>query len=107
MDLSDGTYLDKEIVACCGNSKSMWLIVWDGEYNYMLFNCNQLSVISRFKWGYMPRNDIGGERKKEGAGRFRGAYKQVEFYTEFDAAIKNLCKAVANNGFFSFRKIVV
>jgi len=91
MDLSNGLYLGYEIVAFSGD----WLIVWDGKYNYYLFDSSSEYTISRFKHDWMPSNHLGD-----------ALYKNVEFYTVFDTAVKNLCKVVANGGFFVFRRLV-
>ena len=86
MNLIDGKYLKHEICAFSGNSKSMWLVVYDGKYNYMLFNCIPNAVISRYNQKRMPCNGAGGS-------------KQVEYYSTFDNALDNLCRVIVNDGF--------
>lgn len=68
-------YLDKEIVACCGNSRTMWLVVSD-TYNYMLFDCTNEDTIRRYNSGWMPRNIIPYLLPNN---RIRGGAKHVEF----------------------------
>lgn len=91
MNLSDGKYLDKEICAVCGD----WLVVYDGKYNYYLFNCLHKYIVGRYNNNVMPTNSIPSFDAK---GRLCGSYKTVEYYTKFDNAVKNMCKIVANNG---------
>ena len=88
MDLRSGKYLNHEICAFSGNDKNMWLIVYDGRYNYMLFKAEG-RVLSRYKADRMPYND------------FVNRTKMVEYFSAFDNAIKNLVKVVANNGFLN------
>ena len=66
----------------------MWLIVFDGKYNYMLFNAVPNPIIERYKAKKMPFNGMG--RKK-----------QVEFYSTFDSALDNLMRVIVNNDCFS------
>ena len=93
MNLSDGKYLEHEICACSGNQKTMWLIVYDGQYNYMLFKVEG-RVLSRYKADRMPYND------------FVNRTKMVEFYSTYDNAIRNLVKVVANNGFLTRSRVI-
>lgn len=91
MDLSDGKYLGHDIEAVAGD----WLIVYDGKYNYYLFDSSNEDTIRGWKNSRLPRNIISYLLPDN---RLRGGAKHTEFYTEFDNAIKNLCKVVANNG---------
>jgi len=91
MDLSDGKYLGHDIEAVCGD----WLVVYDGKYNYMLFNCCDKQNITQFDHERMPYNRAPYFDKN---GWLTGGFKRTEFYTKFDTAVKNLCKVVANNG---------
>lgn len=86
MNLINGVYLKYELCVFSGSSKSMWLVVFDGKYNYMLFDGVSDSVIRQYKQGYMPFNVAGGG-------------KHVEYYSTFDNALNNLVRVVANNGF--------
>jgi len=83
MDLLSGKYLNHEICAFSND----WLIVYDGRYNYMLFDSAHSENIRRYCKGWMPTNNID-----------RGS-KDIEFYSTFDNAVDNLIKVVANNGF--------
>lgn len=83
--LIEGKYLGREICACSGNARTMWLIVFDGKYNYMLFEGTRDNILHQYSKGGMPYNNIGGKR--------------VEYYSNFDNALRNLVKVVANNGF--------
>ena len=74
-------YLEHEICAVSGN----WLVVYDGKYNYMLFDSSYKPIIERRKHRRMPYNNLGS--------------KQVEYYSTFDNAINNLAKVVTNGGF--------
>ena len=74
-------YLGNEICAVSGD----WLVVYDGKYNYMLFNGSLKPIITEYKRKRMPHNNYGG--------------KQVEYYSTFDNAIDNLAKVVTNGGF--------
>ncbi|MCJ7571116.1 MAG: hypothetical protein MUO82_04480, partial [Candidatus Thermoplasmatota archaeon] len=65
MDFFNGLYLGNEICAFSGD----WFVVWDGKFNYMLFNSSHPTVLSRGTNGWMPRNTF--ERKL------------VEFYSNF------------------------
>jgi len=88
MDLINGKYLNKDILAFFGNKSNMWLIIFDGKYNYMLFNCCN-SVISHAKErNRLPWNNIGSGRK------------YVEFYSNFDNALDNLMRVVSNGNSF-------
>ena len=88
MNLINGKYLKHEICAFSGNDKSMWLVVYDGKYNYYLFNCVLKPIISRHSLKYMPYNGTGRE-------------KQTEYYSNYDNAVNNLVKVVANDGFLT------
>ena len=91
MDLRDGTYLGREICAVCDD----WLVVYDGKWNYMLFNCCDKQNITQFNHGGRPYNRAPYFDKN---GWLTGGFKRIEFYSTFDNAVKNLCKVVANNG---------
>jgi len=80
IDLSDGKYLGYEI--CCFYED--WLIMFDGKYNHMLFRLKG-RVLSQFKHGRMPYND------------FVNQTKIVEYYSNFDNALKGLFSVVDNN----------
>jgi len=95
MDLSDGTYLDKEICAFSGNNGALWLIVYDGKYNYYLFNCSSNHNQYRYAHKHMPENRAVGVNP---SGIPFGSYKHTEYYTKFDNAVRNMCKIVANDG---------
>lgn len=86
MDLKNGKYLGKEIFAFSGDEKSMWIVVWDGKYNYYLFSALNHSIMVCKQRGQMPHNNASG-------------LKMTEYYTVYDTALKNLCKVVANGGF--------
>ena len=102
MNLINGGYLKHEICAFSGNSESMWLIVYDGKYNYMLFNCCNGSVIAQFKHNRLPYNRCSYFKGNE----LKGAVKMVEFYSNYDNAVNNLVKVVVNDGFFARTKII-
>lgn len=84
MNLSDGKYLGHEICACSGD----WLIVYDGKFNYYLFNTVAKPIRASYKRNRMPSNGVGGG-------------KQTEYYSTFDNALRNLVKVVANDGFLT------
>ena len=86
MNLINGKYLGNEICAFSGNDKSMWLVVYDNKYNYMLFNCVSNAVLSRYKQKRMPCNGAGSS-------------KQVEHYSTFENALGNLMRVIVNDGF--------
>ena len=94
VNLSEGKYLEHEICACSGNRNNMWLVVYDGKYNYYLFNTGCNRVLWRYNKGWMPSNDID-----------RGT-KETEFYSTFDNAVNNLVKVVANNGFLTRSRVI-
>jgi len=100
MDLSSGKYLEHEICAVSGD----WLVVYDGKYNYYLFNAPQSTVYARYKANRMPRNKLGLVDSK---GVSHGEGKQTEYYSNFDNAVNNLVKVVANNGKWLTRARVV
>jgi len=75
-------YLGNEILAVSDD----WIIVWDGKYNYYLFNVADARIMKSKQRGRMPSNKAG-------------ACKQTEYYTVFDNAVKNLCIVAAKNGF--------
>jgi hypothetical protein len=77
------TYLGNEILA----QKNGWVIVFDGKYNYMLFNFHDPTVRYLCKKKRMPRNDSYSRKK------------MIEYYTTFKNARVNLEKVVKNNGF--------
>ncbi len=70
----DGLYLGKEILVFSGD----WLIVFDGRYNYMVFDCGRPEVIIRFKKGRLPSNDTFNHKKS------------VEYFTSFENALVGL-----------------
>ena len=78
--LIDGKYLGHELCAFSGN----WVIVYDGNYNYYLFDCERESIINRYEHGWMPSN---------------GTNKQAEYYSNFDSALNGLMNVVPHNGF--------
>lgn len=90
MNLIDGFYLNHEICAFSGNQKAMWLIVFDGKFNYMLFNATGGEEIRQYERGFMPSNNIC----KTG-----GSDKQIEFYSNFNNALNNLMRVVINSCF--------
>ena len=81
MDLKEGLYLNHEILAYSKN----WLIVYDGMYNYMLFNISVKGVLTGFRRKQMPYNTHDT--------------KHTEYYTTFDNALDNLVKVVVNKKF--------
>ena len=80
-------YLGNEILAVCDD----WVVVYDGKYNYYLFNIADARIMKRKQRGWMPSN-------------MAGARKQTEYYTTFSKAANNLCKVAANGGFFNFTR---
>ena len=80
MCLSDGLYLGKEICAFCDN----WLIVFDGRYNYMLFNAGAEAVLKQYRRNRLPYNDIYDN------------VKMVAYYSNFDNALGGLCNVLLN-----------
>ena len=59
LNLIDGLYLDKEILAFCDD----WVIVYDGKYNYMVFYTGSKRVISRMRAKRLPTNDVSRKTK--------------------------------------------
>jgi len=98
MDLINGKYLDHEICAFSND----WLIVYDGRYNYYLFNCCNGSVIAQFKHKRMPYNRAFSDFREGG----QGGFKSTEYYATFDGAVKNMCKCVANDGFLTKSRLI-
>ena len=82
MNLLNGKYQKYEIYAFSGCKKSMWLVVYDGKYNYMLFDSVPKAIRTRYRHNRMPCNGISG-------------LKQVEYYSTFENALGNLVKVVA------------
>ena len=76
-----GSYLNKEICAVLND----WLIVYDGKYNYMLFNTTKSRVLEVYERNGLPSNHID--------------CKCVEYYSTFDNALDNLMRVVVQNGF--------
>jgi len=99
MNLSDGKYLGHEICAFSDN----WLIVYDGKYNYYLFNSTNGIIKERYSKCRMPANWPLRINKD---GSVHGACKTTEFYSTFDCAVKNLCKCVANDGFLTKSRLI-
>ena len=87
MKLINGKYLKHEICAFSGDKENIWIIVFDGKYNYLLFCTGHKRVIWRYEKGWMPTNDVS-----------RGT-KDIEYFSCFENALDNLIKVVANNGF--------
>ena len=83
INLSSGRYLKYDILAFSGN----WLVVYDGKYNYMLFNTSCNEVLRYYKHGWLPSNNV------------HSGNKYVEFYSTFDNALNNLMRVVVSNGF--------
>ena len=102
MDLIDGKYLEHEICAFSGNQKTMWLVVYDGKYNYMLFDATAKTVARQQKRKRFPSNHIPFVDNK---GVPHGFKKEVEFYSNFDNAVDNLVKVVTNNDFLTRSKV--
>lgn len=84
MNLINGKYLKHDIWAFGGRGD--WLVVYDGKYNYMLFNCVPNAVLTRYKQKRMPCNGAGSS-------------KHVEYYSTFENALGNLCRVIVNDGF--------
>lgn len=80
------TYLGKEICAFIDD----WLIVFDGMFNYMVFNCSQASVMHRHAQKRMPHN------------KGLGGTKMVEYYCSFDNALDNLIRCSIQGSFYPF-----
>ena len=87
MNLINGKYLKNEILAFSGDEMNLWLIVFDGKYNYILFNTHNNGVIRLYKRNAMPSNMINNP-------------KQVEFYSTFNNALENLMRVIVNNHSF-------
>ena len=83
MNLINGNYLNKEICAFSDD----WLIVFDGKWNYMLFNTASNEVLRAYKRKNMPSNNVN-----------RGT-KDIEYYSSFDNALKGLRRVLRNDGF--------
>ena len=97
MDLSNGKYLDNEI---CAFSNDWIIIKNDTQHsnegiitNYMLFTLSN-RCICRHDENRLPTNDVASQTK------------DVEYYTTFDNAVKNLCKVVANKGFLTKSRVI-
>ena len=78
---SDGKYLGFCILAVSGD----WLVVFDGRFNYMVFDCCSPVNVRRFNSGRLPCNN--------------SCFRCVAFRTSFDSAVKRLCQCVVNDGF--------
>ena len=52
------TYLEHEICAVSGD----WLVVYDGKYNYMLFDISDKRIVKRYESNSMPYNGSGGSK---------------------------------------------
>jgi len=87
--MNNDKYLGHDILAVSDD----WIIVWDGKYNYYLFTIADARIMRSKQRGRMPSN-------------MAGARKQTEYYTQFDNAVKNLCKVAANNGFVDHAKVI-
>ena len=88
MNLIDGKYLDGEILAFSGDEKNMWMIVYDGEFNYMLFNTASNENLRKYTQERVPSNNVN-----------RGS-NDVEFYSTFDNAMDNLMRVKVNGNKF-------
>jgi len=76
-------YLGYEICACLGNTRSMWMIVYDAKYNYILFDFNNKRIIRNYNLGGLPSN----EQPVRWKGKLQGHYlKTCEYYSNFDNA---------------------
>lgn len=75
-------YLGKEVLGQIGD----WIVVFDGKYNYMLFNVAQKENIRRYKLNWMPTNNVNHT-------------KNIEYYSTLENALRNLEK-VAKKGKF-------
>ena len=84
MNLSNGKYLKYDILAFMDN----WLIVFDGKYNYMVFNVlHPKEILVQYNRNRLPCND------------FTNRNKMVEYYSNFDNAVDNMILNNLNNGF--------
>lgn len=70
---ADGKYLKCDIAACFGS----WLIVFDGKYNWMLFDWSDKRCQACYDRGRMPYNKCGSKT-------------MVEYYSTYDNALNNL-----------------
>ena len=85
MNLLNGSYLGKEICAFCDD----WLIVYDGDLNYMVFSMEHQYVKRAFKRNRLPSNDVSTQMKS------------VEYFSNFDNALEmGLLNIVGNGGHF-------
>ena len=85
MNLINGWYLDKEIIACYDN----WLVVYDGEFNYMVFSTSPNEVLRRYKSNRLPSNNISSQAK------------YVEYFSNFDNSLDfGLIPILCNGGNF-------
>ena len=82
MSLIKGKYLKHELCGFSGDNNSMWIVVYDGRYNYMLFNACANRVLRRFKRNRLPSNDI------------HNGHKDIEFYSTYDTAVTHLLTTV-------------
>ena len=88
MNLINGKYLDYEICAFSGSRNSMWLIVFDGKYNYMLFNTTNKRVLELYERNGLPSNHS------------HGVYC-IEYYSTLNNALDNLARVLVNGNCFN------
>jgi len=69
-------YLGYEILACSKH----YIIVYDNEYNYLVFNPRSPRALSLYKVDKLPSNQINQN------------ILTVHYYSSFDGAIKRLIK---------------
>jgi len=72
-------YLDMEICAFSGD----WLIVYDGKYNYMVFNCAGAKAIRELQRGRFPSNDVNT------------GLKYIEYFISLENALRGLLVILA------------
>lgn len=70
---ANGKYLKHDIAACFGD----WLIVFDGKYNWMLFNWSDKRIQAKYNNNRLPNNSCGNKR-------------MVEYYSSFNNALSSL-----------------
>jgi len=77
MNVIDEKYLGHDVIF----EHKDWLIVFDGSYNFMLFNSGSKRSQYRYTMGWMPENNVpGGHRTQKG----------IEYYVSFESALKGL-----------------
>ena len=87
MDLRNGKYLGFEIEAFSGDRINMWVIVFDGQYNHMLFNAPNKRILELYKRKGLPSNHLG-------------KVDCVEYYSTFENALDNLMRVKVNGNKF-------